>query len=218
MLLQTVSLSLVGIAGFRRNAPPEKRAAVARQLQQIFSWGVPLPPLDPSRLQVFDTAFEDPLLGLSVSLASVENLVAAATPDDKPMLLGVSALIRGAMGQGAVEEASYRASRAELGKAFSQSAELMDLAARYCSLHAAAACVQTWLHNQDSLDAPARRGDWLVLALHRLLSPLGTTCVRPLRQHDERVLEQLLAYHREGRAFAMVPIRLRGAVSAKNSP
>jgi hypothetical protein len=50
------------------------------------------------------------------------------------------------------------------------SAQTLWLVKRYCRLHAASACLHTWINNSFELGEFFARAEWLVLCLQRLLS------------------------------------------------
>jgi hypothetical protein len=84
---------------------------------------------------------------------------------------------------------------------------MFDLARRYAGLHAAACCIELWIHNASSGDEFFARGDWLVLCLARLLGE-QTRQSPALREVADRVLDRLCALHREHRLFSLFPIEL----------
>jgi alkylation response protein AidB-like acyl-CoA dehydrogenase len=99
------------------------------------------------------------------------------------------------------------------GKAGSLTLRRSRLTARYCELSAAAACFQFWYQNRAAADPFIRRGDWLVVALHRLVfasSPYGPQ-LPPLYQ--ESVARELFQRLQNGQAFALAPVPIAEALS-----
>jgi len=102
-------------------------------------------------------------------------------------------------------------------RTFGRSAKLFDFATSYALLHAAAACVQLWIHNRKSLGTFFAQGDWLVFALDRLLQQLGLFHLLPVTSEnsfEQQIAEELLKRYAEGRSFGVLPIALYGRLNA----
>jgi hypothetical protein len=109
-----------------------------------------------------------------------------------------------------------------------QSFESFELAKQYCRLHAAIACILMWVHNRPSQQPdqqPASgtetaalgefffKGEWLVLSLHRLLSPFRRLAAPPEAYH-ENVAQALLRLHQADKMFSIVPFQLAQSSAA----
>ena len=82
----------------------------------------------------------------------------------------------------------------------------LALARRYCTLHAAACCLQVWRSNRERMASEAASGEWLALCLDRLASgdetvPAGGDLAEPVSEWMVRQLD-------EGELFSIVPFEL----------
>jgi hypothetical protein len=89
-----------------------------------------------------------------------------------------------------------------------QSPELFEIAKKYCTLHAAAACLHMWLYNRKTLGDFFAKGEWLVLSLHRLLRTLRPLPYSLSQAYEENLAQELLKLHREDKLFSIVPFQL----------
>lgn len=100
--------------------------------------------------------------------------------------------------------------RQRLGAAFGGSLEQLDLAERFCWLHAAASCVHLWWFNRDrSLFGaePASTG-WLSAVLSLLLDRADGSAGRLDAVDTESAFTLLGRMHGRGQLFSAVPLRL----------
>jgi hypothetical protein len=76
---------------------------------------------------------------------------------------------------------------------------------RYCTLHAAACCLQVWSTNRDRLAPEAAGGEWLALCLQRLAfggdPPASGELAEPVLAWMRRQLH-------DGQLFSLVPLEL----------
>ena len=89
-----------------------------------------------------------------------------------------------------------------------QSPELFEIAAKYCTLHAAAACLLMWLYNRQILGEFFAGGEWLVLSLHRLLRTLRPLPYFISEDYIENVAAELLKLYESDKLFSIVPFQL----------
>jgi hypothetical protein len=89
------------------------------------------------------------------------------------------------------------------------SPELFEFARKYCLLHAAAACVEMWVWNRGSLGEFFSRGNWLVLALQKILRDLGRdqNCAVTMENY-ELVTEEMVKQFRENQLFSIAAVNL----------
>jgi hypothetical protein len=128
----------------------------------------------------------------------------------------IAAQTRAVLERVRAEDEALKALEKSRGRDYGKSPEMFELAKNYCALHAAASCVHTWLHNRRALGPFFARGEWLALALERLLRPLeGGRAARLPASWAESAAEELSRLFREDRLFSFVPLRLaRGAEGA----
>jgi hypothetical protein len=84
------------------------------------------------------------------------------------------------------------------------------LSKRFCALFTAASCTLVWHYNRKHLGGFLADGEWLALALHRLLAPLGVAVPVPPPAVSVGVMRALLTLYREHASCALAPLRLPG--------
>ena len=89
-----------------------------------------------------------------------------------------------------------------------QSPELFEIAKKYCTLHAAVACLHMWIYNRKLLGEFFARGEWLVLSIHRLMRTIRPMPYSISDVYIENVAQELVLLHRENKLFSIVPIQL----------
>jgi alkylation response protein AidB-like acyl-CoA dehydrogenase len=177
-----------------------RRAASGDVPGSVFALGEQVPKFDGSRFRAF--AEGDDVIGALRSGSTLKRLEseAAQTPAAveaafllRPLVDELEAL--GPWMADFVKREKLRASR---------SAPMLEAARRYCSLWAAGALVELWLHNREESGPFFSGGAWLAPALGRL-QPLPA---RRSVELEEAVSSHLLRLHGEHRAFSFVPIAL----------
>ena len=95
-----------------------------------------------------------------------------------------------------------------VGRGYAHSAELFDLAQEYCLVHAAAACVHTYVHSHGTMAGPLPSAALLVLQLERLRMRFAP--YEPYRDPEAagEVLDVLVRLHAENRLLSHWPITL----------
>ena len=94
------------------------------------------------------------------------------------------------------------------GSAFCTAPEAFELARRYISLHAGAACLHLWLHNRDEFDEFFARGEWLALCLNRILNLFQPRRPSPPTEFVDNVTQQMKKLYEEDRLFSLIPMQL----------
>jgi hypothetical protein len=89
-----------------------------------------------------------------------------------------------------------------------RSAELLSLAEDYSALHAAAACIQLWLHNRSHLGELFARGEWLVLCLSRVLSRFPSARWGMPRSYRANLARELARLSEADESFSLIPLAL----------
>lgn len=199
----------------REDSPDDERAV---RLATVFNLEEPLPPFDGRRLDLFSRGRDDVMQGLVDAVAALHTLGSDGAIDES-MLASLQQLARRC-----ADELHQFDTEVEEGIAAGvhpQSPVLFRLAQRYCLLHATAACLQMWLHNRTCLDDFFARGDWLVLALDRLLDQLRPVPEAPSGPRRECVAQHLAELFEQQRLFSIVPFTLArdeaGALSNHHS-
>jgi alkylation response protein AidB-like acyl-CoA dehydrogenase len=182
----------------RRQAGPGDQRA---RLRQIFEMDTTVPSWNGERQGLVSSQANDALTGVEHSLQQLkaergEN-VADREEFDRILALG-EALAEEIRAHGA------RFSQSEFEYGHRQSASMFRAAQRYCALHAAAACLHSWIWNRNNTSSFFARGRWLAPALARIFH-------RHLNFHHDDVIEEsrpallleLRRLFREGRMFSL---------------
>ncbi|MBJ6629640.1 acyl-CoA dehydrogenase family protein [Streptomyces sp. I4(2020)] len=164
-------------------------------LRTVFTLDAPLPPYEPTRLDLFARGTDPVLTGVRDAV----DAVAGHLGDARPAALRLSAAV-GALGE------LTRAAR-EPG---ADPNALIDAAERYAWLHAAACCLHLWSANRGrSLygTEPGSTG-WLGAALGYLLARADGTDPRHHGGPVDSALDAALALRDDNRLFTALPVRL----------
>lgn len=104
-------------------------------------------------------------------------------------------------------------------RALGDAGDPLELAERFCQLHAAAACVHLWWFNRDEplYDQPPGSTGWLAGCLSYLLARARHTDVRHSAEDAAGALEVVLHLHARNRLFSAVPVQLTGAPTGQPS-
>ncbi|KEO82564.1 acyl-CoA dehydrogenase family protein [Tumebacillus flagellatus] len=196
--LQAIALQLRQLLKPKATEPQALRA----ELEAIFDLQHPVPEwLDASQLDLHSHGRNTALDGLDLidelMRDRISDRVAEATRDE------IAALIEELKSQ--VE--SLRTLTRKLHP--DKSSDQMEVARRYVHLHTAAIAVHTWLFNPEHPADFFRTGEWLVLALRRLLYGENPSMgFAPRADYVENVFQALETLFEENRLFALVPISL----------
>ncbi|MBD2070856.1 acyl-CoA dehydrogenase [Leptolyngbya sp. FACHB-671] len=202
--LHSLILQRRHLAKFRARRDAQSMEAIATRLQTTFTLDQPVPQFAPERLELFSRGADDVLQGLEIAL---EQLQALEPPDLEPEVLEqIEALTHAVLAELNAQDDFLGTAAFEHGH--DQSPESFELAKKYCTLHAAAACVHMWLHNRKTLGEFFANGRWLVLSLRRLLVAVNPALDLPPRLDDEPIAQELLKLYAEDRMFSIVPFQL----------
>lgn len=203
--LHALGLQLRHLVKTRRREQDGDDTARNARLTTIFSLDETLPVFDGSRLDLFSRGHDDVMQGLLAAVTAIRDL--HDTDGVEPALLDHLQHLAGLAAE-ALHDFDGAVDAAAAAGLHPQSPELFDLAARYATLHAAAACMSMWLHNRARLDAFFADGAWLVLALERLLSRLRPLHLQLPESYRQRVADRLAELFNENRLFSIVPLAL----------
>jgi alkylation response protein AidB-like acyl-CoA dehydrogenase len=203
--LHALILQLRQLAKYRDRRKPQTMAEIQSRLETIFSLEKPLPPFDPTKLELFGRGADDPLQGLELALQQLEDLQGDARVEAAAIeqLIALANLVLETLN---AQDEAIANSKFEFGH--EQSPELFELAKQYCTLHAAACCLHFWLYNRTHLGDFFAKGEWLVLSLHRLLRSLRPMPYLISEAYLENVAQELLKLYREDKLFSLVPFQL----------
>jgi alkylation response protein AidB-like acyl-CoA dehydrogenase len=205
--LSAIGAQLASLTSARRKAQasPETQA----RWPLLFSLHQPLPQFEGSRLLLYNRGQDDVMQGLPAAMTQLAALRADAQLD--PALL--EALV--ALAQAVIDQLQASDQRldevvATGGRMAHKSPAMFELAKGYCTLHAAAACLQVWLYNRDRLGDFFARGEWLALALDRLLRPFQPQRPAPSPAWIAAAAQEAVRLYEQKQAFSLVPFQLAG--------
>ena len=128
------------------------------RLRSIFALENPPPAFNPQNLALFNHGRDDVLQGLALSLSSLQTLQPESDFNTQ-VLREIIRLTSQAMVEIKTQQAILADLKKKYGRALNKSPELFELAKNYCTLHAAAACIQIWIHNRTLLDEFFLKGE-----------------------------------------------------------
>jgi hypothetical protein len=178
----------------------------ATRLEQIYGLESPVPTLDGRKLRLVSQYANDAFAGVELSLERLEARQGESGVDaddlDRIRFLGGKLLE-------AIAAHHDKFANAEFEHGHHQSAAMFRTAKKYCALHAAASCLNTWVWNPASGSPFFRRGKWLVPALARIFD-------KHLNVHEDDLIDdsrseissELRRLHRENRMFSILESRL----------
>lgn len=203
--LHALILQFRQIAKYRARRTDAIMEGIQSRLETIFSLDKPVPRFEPEKLALFGRGADDVLQGLEIALGQLEELKGDA--DINPEVgEKIFTLTQAILEELDAFDQIIANSKFEYGH--DQSPELFELAKKYCALHTAAACVHMWIYNRQILGDFFAQGEWLVLCLHRLLSPWRVMPGIFSPVYSANVAQELLKLHRENKMFSIVPFQL----------
>lgn len=213
--LHALILQFRQLTKYRARRQPEAIADRQKRLEAIFSLEKAVPQFEPQKLELFGRGVDDPLQGLEIALQQLEALRETSNVDEEVLakLMGLGNLVLEELN---THDELIANSKFEYGH--DQSPELFEIAKHYCTLHAAATCLQMWLYNRTILDDFFAKGEWLVLSLHRLLRTLRPLPYSISDTYVENVAKELLKLYREDQLFSIVPFQLAHSQTKEDQP
>ncbi|MFC4030066.1 acyl-CoA dehydrogenase [Streptomyces polygonati] len=217
--LKALASQLDGLLATATGDRPEPRAAAERRVPVLYGMDRELPLFEPWRQELHSRGLDDALLAAPWSLAALRELAEAAKEEERDWLTRAAAVAGELLAQVGPLRERTTALRERLGRAYAQSAELFELAKEYCVLHAAAACLHTFVHSYDVMEDPLPSGALLLLQLERL-----RRWSRPTEQvTDQAVVDEVMRvlrrFHYDHRLFShwQLPLAERGDLPASRT-
>lgn len=203
--LHALILQFRQLTKYRAKRKPKVIGEIQSRLETIFSLAQPVPTFEPQKLELFGRGADDVLQGLEIALQQLQDL--QKQPEvDQEMLNKLLTLGNMVLEELNAHDEIIAHSKFEYGH--DQSPELFEIAKKYCTLHAAAACLHLWIYNRTILGDFFAKGEWLVLSLHRLLRTLKPMPYCISEAYVENVAQELLKLYREDKLFSIVPFQL----------
>lgn len=203
--LHALILQLRPLTKYRAKRNSRTMSALKTRLEAIFSLEKSVPPFEPNNLELFGRGMDDSLQGLEIALDLLEGLKDSQEVDREVL---ENLLMLGNLVLEELNAHDEQISQSKFEYGHDQSPELFEIAKKYCTLHAASACLHTWLYNRSILGEFFARGEWLVLSLHRLLRTLRPLPYTLSEVYVENVAQELLKLYRENQHFSIVPFQL----------
>ena len=203
--LHALILQLRPLTKYRAKRNSRTMSALKTRLETIFSLEKSVPPFEPNNLELFGRGMDDSLQGLEIALDMLEGLKNSDEVD--PEILE-NLLMLGNLVLEELNAHDEQISQSKFEYGHDQSPELFEIAKKYCTLHAASACLHTWLYNRSILGEFFARGEWLVLSLHRLLRTLRPLPYTLSEVYVENVAQELLKLYQENQHFSIAPFQL----------
>jgi alkylation response protein AidB-like acyl-CoA dehydrogenase len=203
--LHALILQLRHLTKHRTKRNPQTMTEIASRLETIFSLEKPVPKFEPEKMELFGRGADDSLQGLEITLEKLEKLRGTLEISEQvlEMLIGLGTLVLEEIN---AHDEEIAKSKFEYGH--DQSPELFEIAKKYCTLHAAATCLHTWIYNRTLLGDFFAKGEWLVLSLHRLLRTLRPLPYFISEEYVENVAQEMLKLYQEDKMFSIVPFQL----------
>jgi len=199
--LHALTLQIKCLAKYRqRQAQDTEATTSAKQQENLFCLKQELPTFDPTRLQLFCRGHDDVMQGLEPTVRRLDSLEDSVDDDVLSCLKRMSQELLEALHNW--DEKLLLTNPIENGHL--QSQEQFELAERYCTLHAAATCLQFWFYNRADFDDFFANGLWLVAALHKLLPSSEKL---PAKYWDS-IADQMRHLYDTHHLFGIVPIEL----------
>ncbi|MCZ8037496.1 MAG: acyl-CoA dehydrogenase family protein [Microcystis sp. LE17-20A] len=203
--LHALILQLRPLTKYRAKRNSRTMSALKTRLEAIFSLEKSVPPFEPNNLELFGRGMDDSLQGLEIALDMLEGLKDSQEVDAEIL---ENLLMLGNLVLEELNAHDEQISQSKFEYGHDQSPELFEIAKKYCTLHAASACLHTWLYNRSILGEFFARGEWLVLSLHRLLRTLRPLPYTLSEVYVENVAQELLKLYRENQHFSIAPFQL----------
>jgi len=205
--LSVIIQQLHQLAAYSNKDQRTPDAQVQEQLESIFCLEKPLPRFEARRLELLNRGRDDIVQGLKMSLARIADLKTEADLD-----IEVSEKIIGLVTEVLREIEARDKALANYfpghGNSFHLSPDLFDLAKRHCVLHAAAACVHTWIYNRKQFRHAFAAGEWAVLCLHKLLMELQPRRLALPLSAMACTTQELSRLYQEKKLFSLIPFSL----------
>jgi alkylation response protein AidB-like acyl-CoA dehydrogenase len=183
-------------------------AALRARLEILFNLERPVPRFEPARLVLSSRGRDDLLRGLALIRPALRRSGEAEHADPRVVAAVAAAAERILRARRVQLRRLEELARSGVGPAFAMSPPAFELAASYCRLYAAAACIQMWQGSRHLLGEFFARGEWLVLALARLLP--GRSAAPPDSCYDA-VAAELVRRLEQRQLYSIVALPLAGA-------
>ncbi|MBL1102097.1 acyl-CoA dehydrogenase family protein [Streptomyces coffeae] len=178
------------------------REAAAERAATLFGMDRELPVFEPVKQELFSRGSDDAVLAAPAGLRRLRALAEKATGTERDRLCCAADLAEELLTRVSPMNKRAITLTSALGKDYTQSSELFELTKEYCLLHAAAACVLTFVHSYDVMDHPLPSGALLLLQLERLRRQLYPHELIADEAVVDAVMQVLRRLHGDNRLFS----------------
>jgi alkylation response protein AidB-like acyl-CoA dehydrogenase len=211
---QAIGQQLRLMAGLRHKESDRQAPKARVVLERVFDLEQELPPLALDQLEVFNKGKDDLMYGLMQGYATLKALAyeseneSSWQPEEQDTLVSLLSLVYLLLQELQALDQAVGAGEASAGNSYLIPADLYQQAERYSLLHAASACLNTWLYNKDkpSADDFLARGPWLLLCLRRILRQLGCPAAPGPLSQEETLLNRALQLVEQNQSISLFPI------------
>ncbi|MGC3002848.1 acyl-CoA dehydrogenase family protein [Streptomyces sp. G35A] len=200
--LRNLGHQLAGLLDKAVEAGDPERESAAGRAATLFGMDRELPVYEPVRQELFSRGLDDAVLAAPDALRRLRDLAGRAEGTEAERLRRAADVAEELIGRAGPMRERAAALKTALGKDYPQSPELFELAKEYCLLHAAAACVLTYVHSREAMDAPLPSASLLLLQLERLRRQLFPHEPVTSQAVVDEVMEVLRHLHQENRLFS----------------
>ncbi|AFZ47358.1 acyl-CoA dehydrogenase domain-containing protein [Cyanobacterium stanieri PCC 7202] len=203
--LHALILQFRQITKTRQRLNEKRLRAIEENLKTIFSLDLKPPTLQLDQLALFGKGADHVLQGLEIGLQKLADL--QNTYEVEPAVL--KELIR--LGDIVLLELNNHdqtISQSNFEYGHHQSPETFELAKKYCTLHTATSCLFMWLYNRENLGEFFAKGEWLVLALNRLLYAIRSIPYNIYEEYENNLSKEMVTLYKTEKVFSIVPFQL----------
>lgn len=203
--LHALILQFRQITKARKRRNEKRLQGMEENLKTIFSLDQKPPTLEPNKLELFGKGADDVLQGLEIALQKLEDLQSSyeIEPTVLKELIDLGNLLLTELDN---HDQTIKESNFEYGH--HQSPETFEIAKKYCTLHTGASCLFMWLYNRKNLGEFFAKGEWLVLALNRLLYSIRSVPYKIYSDYENNLSQEMVKLYQTEKMFSIVPFQL----------
>ncbi|MEH2009476.1 acyl-CoA dehydrogenase [Nostoc sp.] len=200
--LYAIALYIRHLAKFHKKTNRAKHEESIPYLKNTFCLETKLPNVHLNKLEIFSQGRNDILQGLQFILKDLEALQ-EVNPQVLDKISQFTNLIFDLL-----EKQNQILKDLSATKGYKESPVIYDIARQYNTLYAAAACLYMWLYNRKLLGNFFAQGEWLILCLDRLITPLVHLQHSLPDYYRENTTQELLKLYQQNKLFSIIPIQL----------
>lgn len=203
--LHALILQFRQITKTRQRLNEKRLRAIEENLKSIFSLTIKPPTLQLDQLALFGKGSDHVLQGLEIGLQKLADLQSTyeVEPNVLKELIKLGDILLLELNN---HDETITQSKFEYGH--HQSPETFEIAKKYCTLHTATSCLFMWLYNRQNLGEFFKKGEWLVLALNRLLYAIRSIPYNIYEEYEKNLSKEMVRLYETEKMFSIVPFQL----------